>query len=214
MALTIIGVLIAQLFRLQHTEHPNKVVGFFKLGIPLAAICIGGSIVVLALGAYRFWRQQNAMLRGKIHAGGWEINAVGGIVVLVRGLHCTSCRTEGLSWRSSHCLSSCSWSQLTQRKNDRHERYCVMKCADGSISSDSILADHRMAVWQAPFPLQLDRAEKATERRTRPTMNKSPKIEMLNKSEVQALDATVECPLIGKASTYLVQMVSHLSVDV
>ena len=58
--------------------------GFFVLGIPLAAMCIGGSIFILALGAYRFWKQQNAMLRGKVHAGGWDINGMGGIVLLVR----------------------------------------------------------------------------------------------------------------------------------
>ena len=84
MALTIVGVIIAQLFRLQHTEHPDKTVGFFVLGTPLAAVCIGGSMLIMALGAYRFWRQQNAMLRGKVHAGGWDINAVGGVVLLVR----------------------------------------------------------------------------------------------------------------------------------
>ena len=83
MALTIIGVIIAQLFRLQHTEQPNKIIGFFVLGIPLAAVCIGAGILIMALGAYRFWRQQNAMLRGKVHAGGWDINAVGGVVLLV-----------------------------------------------------------------------------------------------------------------------------------
>ena len=83
MALTIIGVIIAQLFRLQHTEQPNKTLGFFVLGLPLAAVCIGFSILVMALGAYRFWRQQNAMLRGKVHAGGWDVNAVGGLVLLV-----------------------------------------------------------------------------------------------------------------------------------
>lgn len=83
MALTIVGVLIAQLFRLQHTERPDRELGYFVLGIPLAVVCIGCSMLVLALGTYRFWRQQNAMLRGKVHAGGWDINAVGGIFVLV-----------------------------------------------------------------------------------------------------------------------------------
>ena len=78
-----IGVFIAQLFRLQHTEKPNMVFGYYVLGIPLAVICIGGSMVILALGTYRFCRQQNAMLRGKVHAGGWETNAVGILIVAV-----------------------------------------------------------------------------------------------------------------------------------
>ena len=86
MALTMIGVFIAQLFRLQHTDNPNKVFGYFVLGIPLAVICIGVSMLVLAFGAHRFWRQQNAMLRGKVHAGGWEVNVTGIAIILV----CTS----------------------------------------------------------------------------------------------------------------------------
>ena len=83
MALTMIGVFIAQFFRLQHAEQPNMVFGYYVLGIPLAVICIGGSMVILALGVYRFWRQQNAMLRGKVHAGGWETSAVGLLILVV-----------------------------------------------------------------------------------------------------------------------------------
>ena len=40
-------------------------------------------MVILALGTYRFCRQQSAMLRGKVHAGGWETNAVGILIVAV-----------------------------------------------------------------------------------------------------------------------------------
>ena len=42
-------------------------------------------MVILLLGAYRFWRQQNAILRGKVHAGGWEVNAIGVTVLMVCG---------------------------------------------------------------------------------------------------------------------------------
>lgn len=83
LALSMLAVIIAQLFRLQHTETPNKIFGFFVLGIPLACVCIGAAIIVLLLGAYRFWRQQNAILRGKVHAGGWEINIISIVVFLV-----------------------------------------------------------------------------------------------------------------------------------
>ena len=83
LALSIISVIIAQLFRLEHAQNPNRVFGYFTLSIPLACICIGAAIVVLLLGAYRFWRQQNAILRGKVHAGGWEVNAIGLTIVLV-----------------------------------------------------------------------------------------------------------------------------------
>ena len=109
-ALTIVAVIIAQLFRLQHTEQPNKTIGFFVLGIPLSAVCIGGSILVIALGAYRFWRQQNAMLRVKMHAGGWDINAVGGVVLVVCLIWPTS-RMSSLLPKGHHycfCTSNCS----------------------------------------------------------------------------------------------------------
>ena len=83
LALSIIGIVIAQLFRLQHTENPSLDVGFFVIGIPLAATCIVAAMLVMLLGCYRFWRQQNAMLRGKIHAGGWELDTVAFITLLV-----------------------------------------------------------------------------------------------------------------------------------
>ena len=79
-----ISVIIAQLYRLEHSQTPDRVFGFFVLGIPLACVCIGAAIMVLLFGAHRFWRQQNAMLRGKVHAGGWEVDVIGLIIALVR----------------------------------------------------------------------------------------------------------------------------------
>ena len=84
LALAMLSVIISQLLRLQHTENPNKDIGFFAISVPLASICTVAAAIVQLLGCYRFWRQQNAMLRGKIHAGGWEINAIGVIMLLVR----------------------------------------------------------------------------------------------------------------------------------
>jgi hypothetical protein len=43
------------------------------------------AILVALVGAYRFWRQQNAIARGKIHAGGWELNSVGILLGCVSG---------------------------------------------------------------------------------------------------------------------------------
>ena len=83
LALSMLAVLVAQLFRLQHTVNPSKTLGYFVIGTPLACVCIVAAIIVLLLGAYRFWRQQNAMLRGKVHAGGWEIFVVSVTVFLV-----------------------------------------------------------------------------------------------------------------------------------
>ena len=76
LAFAMLGIYIAQLFRLQHTLDSGSGFGFFTLGIPLACLCTGAAIVIAVLGAYRFWRQQNAMLRGKIHVWGWEMAAI------------------------------------------------------------------------------------------------------------------------------------------
>lgn len=84
LALAFLGVFIAQLFRLQHTEHHDPVFGYFVLGIPLSCLCTGAAICVNLLGACRFWRQQNAVLRGKVLSGGWEILATLAVVLVVR----------------------------------------------------------------------------------------------------------------------------------
>ncbi|KAL8879520.1 MAG: hypothetical protein Q9198_002884 [Flavoplaca austrocitrina] len=76
LALAFLSVFIAQLFRLQHSENPDPVLGFYVLGKPLSCICTGAAIFINLLGTYRFWRQQNAMLRGKIICGGWEVYAI------------------------------------------------------------------------------------------------------------------------------------------
>jgi uncharacterized membrane protein YidH (DUF202 family) len=84
------GVTITQLFRLQHTYDPSATFGFYVVGIPLGACFIIGAMVVVFLGALRFWRQQSAMVRGKVWAGGWEVNVImiGSILVSV-ALFCT-----------------------------------------------------------------------------------------------------------------------------
>jgi len=51
----------------------------------MAGICIGTAMVISLVSGWRFWRQQNAMARGKVHVGGWEVYFMGvvGIVILV-----------------------------------------------------------------------------------------------------------------------------------
>lgn len=73
LALSMTGVVIAQLFRLQKSPTASTSFGFYVTGEPLAACFIASSIVVVLLGAFRFWRQQGAMTRGKVWAGGWEV---------------------------------------------------------------------------------------------------------------------------------------------
>lgn len=78
-----IGVTVAQLFRLQHSPYPNSVFGFYVLGKPLACICQGCAIYFLLLGAYRSWRHQHAIVRGKALAGGLEVFLMGTGVLMV-----------------------------------------------------------------------------------------------------------------------------------
>ena len=81
-----IGVLIAQLFRLQHSSQPDKVFGYHAVSVPLACICQAVATGLAIIGAHRYWRQQNAMARGKVRAGGWEMTVTAIAVFLVGGI--------------------------------------------------------------------------------------------------------------------------------
>ncbi|KZF25312.1 hypothetical protein L228DRAFT_280563 [Xylona heveae TC161] len=83
LALSMIGVTITQLFRLQHALDPNPVLGYYVLGKPLGCLCLGSAIVVVLSGAFRCWRQQNAMVRRKILVGGWELKLIGTLTALI-----------------------------------------------------------------------------------------------------------------------------------
>lgn len=82
-ALSMLGVVVAQLYRLQHTATPDPVFGYFALSKPLSAILQCSALGVVLLGGIRFWRQQSAMTRGKVHACGFEILTIMIFVALV-----------------------------------------------------------------------------------------------------------------------------------
>jgi hypothetical protein len=77
--------------RLQHSPQPNLLFGFYVLGKPLSCICHGAAIYTLGIGAFRTWRSQNAILRGKAISGGFEI------VFLAGGVLVVSPPTQGIS---------------------------------------------------------------------------------------------------------------------
>lgn len=79
-----LGVTVAQLYRLQHSADPSPAFGYFLLSKPIAGIFQGSALCMVLLGAIRFYRQQSAMAVGKIHAGGWEILLICGFIFLVR----------------------------------------------------------------------------------------------------------------------------------
>ncbi|EFE32208.1 uncharacterized protein ARB_01099 [Trichophyton benhamiae CBS 112371] len=72
-----VGVLIAQLFSLNHAVVHNADFGFHRVGKPLACVCHLLAVLVAVAGAFRFWRQQHALARGRVHAGGREVNFIG-----------------------------------------------------------------------------------------------------------------------------------------
>ncbi|QSZ37464.1 hypothetical protein DSL72_008562 [Monilinia vaccinii-corymbosi] len=74
---SMLGVLIAQLFRVQHAPKPNHLIGFYVLGKPLACLCQGAAIATLLIGVVRSWRHQNAIVRGKALAGGFDVIILG-----------------------------------------------------------------------------------------------------------------------------------------
>ena len=78
------GVLVAQLFRLQRPAGPVNRLSFHEVGVPLSVACHCVAVIVAFIGAFRFWKQQNAMARGKIYSGGWELNSVGAFLFMVR----------------------------------------------------------------------------------------------------------------------------------
>ena len=79
-----IGIVVAQLYRLQHSPNPGANFGYFVLSEPLSSLFQVSAILVLLLGCVRFYRQQTAMSRGKVHVGGWDLYTVMGFMILVR----------------------------------------------------------------------------------------------------------------------------------
>jgi uncharacterized membrane protein YidH (DUF202 family) len=75
LALSFLGVSIAQLIRLNEGN---------TVATALAAAFISGSIVVVLAGAFRFWKQQTAMVNGQVFAGGWEMLVIFVVTVAVR----------------------------------------------------------------------------------------------------------------------------------
>lgn len=78
-----LGVIIAQVMRLQHSLNPNPIIGFFVISVPLSCVCHGAAIAVSLFGALRFLRYQKEMTRGYAVSGGWEIKCVGTLASLV-----------------------------------------------------------------------------------------------------------------------------------
>ncbi|KAA8892924.1 hypothetical protein FN846DRAFT_788622 [Sphaerosporella brunnea] len=87
MALSLMSVIVMQLQVLQHSPNPDYTFGFYILGKPLAAALVSCAICVSLLGFVRWWRWQNALVRGRALCGGWEVRVVGvGAFLVLLGL--------------------------------------------------------------------------------------------------------------------------------
>lgn len=82
-ALSILGIIVAQLYRLQHVAQPNAAFGYFLLSKPIASIFQCAAMLMSIIGGVRFLRQQHKMSVGRVLAGGVEIYMIIGLVFLV-----------------------------------------------------------------------------------------------------------------------------------
>jgi uncharacterized membrane protein YidH (DUF202 family) len=89
-ALSVLGTIIAQLFRLQNAPSPTGVISLYTLATPLACVCQGAALLTALTGGHRYWRMQNAMVRGQALAAGWEFWLMIGISGFVSRPHLTS----------------------------------------------------------------------------------------------------------------------------
>jgi len=83
LALSMMGVVIAQLLALQPDSSADMVLTYYALGKPLSITFQIGALLLAVIGGYRFWRQQLSMARGKALAGGWEVYSVMGLSVIL-----------------------------------------------------------------------------------------------------------------------------------
>lgn len=77
------GAIVAQLYRLQHSPTPSPIFGYFILSKPIAGILQSSALGMVLLGAIRYFRQQSAMAKGMVHAGGWELLTIVVLMTLV-----------------------------------------------------------------------------------------------------------------------------------
>ncbi len=83
LALATTGIFIAQLFRLQHPSNYDAHFGLFVIGRPLSAVFICMALVVITIGAIRFWTIQSLLILGKTRSGGWELLTIMALSLLV-----------------------------------------------------------------------------------------------------------------------------------
>jgi uncharacterized membrane protein YidH (DUF202 family) len=142
-ALSMLGAVIAQLFRLQSSPSPPGVISLYVLSVPLACICQGAALITALAGGHRYWRQQNAMARGQSLASGWEFWLIIGILGSVSDPQPSSYSPfDGMFYLPQKRCSSSSLSLYLcspKREMGPHE----LRCSSSSAHLTSELRDRR-----------------------------------------------------------------------
>lgn len=82
--LSMVGIIITQLFRIEHVPSPSDRISYHDVGKPLGAAFQVAAMAQSALAFIRYLRQQMSMARGKVLANGWELQMIGVGTLLVR----------------------------------------------------------------------------------------------------------------------------------
>ena len=82
-AFAMLGVITSQMMRVLHSVHPDPVLGFFVISIPLSAVCHVMAVIISIVGCYRFLHWQAEMARGHAISGGWELVTTFSLSILV-----------------------------------------------------------------------------------------------------------------------------------
>lgn len=79
------GLVVAQVSRFQRAVRPgdHESLRFNVLGKPQASVCQIFAAIIILVGAFRFFTQQAALIRGNTRIRGYEFFMVIGLVMLV-----------------------------------------------------------------------------------------------------------------------------------
>lgn len=71
--------------QIQRTVHPDREREwkYYNLGVPQGCICQGIAIIFVAIGAARFFKQEQAIMSGRARLNGWELWLAVGLLVVV-----------------------------------------------------------------------------------------------------------------------------------
>lgn len=82
-ALATFSVVVLQLYRLGHDSPPPGVLSDYKIGIPLASTILLMAILMIVLGAARFFKCQNSITASRIVGSGQMVSLFTTVMIMV-----------------------------------------------------------------------------------------------------------------------------------